>query len=418
MSKDTKDIIVNKFGGTSVGSTDRIKKVADICEQVVKNNKSLIVVVSAMGKTTDDLTDLMNNITDSPSAREKDLLLSSGEQVSISLLAMALQSKNIKTKALLGWQAGIQTEYQHNKARIQKINSDYLKEELEENQVLIVAGFQGIANNTEITTLGRGGSDTSAVALAVAVDASECNIYTDVNFVRTTDPRIIKEAGIIQYITYDEMLELAQQGAQVLHPRSVEIAKNFNIPMRVRSTWEPENTGTLITTKENIMNKLIEGNPPVRGVALDTEQAYLSIIGVPDQPGIASQIFCKLAEQNISVDLIVQSVSRDNITEVNFTTNKEDSQKAYKVLEQIKQDIHAKEVKLNTEVAKVSIVGAGMIDQVGVASTMFETLGASNINIHIISTSEIRISCVVDEHNGLNALQAIHQAFNLDKVTA
>lgn len=413
----TKEIIVNKFGGTSVGTTDRIKQVANICEQVVKSNKSLIVVVSAMGHTTDELTDLMNEITNNPAPREKDLLLSSGEQVSISLLAMALQTKGIKAKALLGWQAGIQTEDAHNKARIQYINSDYLQEELQEQEVLIVAGFQGItSNNKEITTLGRGGSDTSAVALAVAVNAIECNIYTDVNFVRTTDPRIVSEAGIIQYITYDEMLELAQQGAQVLHPRSVEIAKNNNIPMRVRSTWEPENTGTLVTTREQVMNKLIEGNPPVRGVALDTEQAYLSIIGVPDKPGIASQIFCQLAEQNISVDLIVQSVSRDNITEVNFTTSKEDSEQAYKVLEQIKEEINAKEVKLNTEVAKVSIVGAGMIDQVGVASTMFETLGNNNINIHIISTSEIRISCVVDECNGQDALKVIHQAFNLDKV--
>lgn len=408
-----KKIIVQKFGGTSVGSAERIKAVADICIKTQQNEKcDLVVVVSAMGDTTDDLLDLMSEITNKPHKRELDMLLSTGEQVSIALLAMAIQEAGYQAHSLTGWQAGIITEPIHNKARIEKIETDCIKNLLNQNKIIIVAGFQGIADQ-EITTLGRGGSDTTAVALAVSLKAERCDIYTDVNGVYTTDPRIVEKTGRLKVISYDEMLELASLGAQVLHPRSVETAKHFKMPLRVRNSWKPEDNGTLVIERTD---EMIEGQRSVRGVALDRKQARLSIIAVPDQPGIAHKIFNELASRGVSVDVIVQCVSHDGLTEVDFTVKREEADKAKEELDKIATQIGARQTALDKAVVKVSAVGAGMIDQPGIASKMFKALGDRNINIQMISTSEIRISCIVAEKQGEAAVQAIHDAFSLHEV--
>lgn len=417
-------IIVQKFGGTSVGSPERIKAVADICINTKKQeNCALVVVVSAMGDTTDDLIDLMNKVTDSPSAREMDMLLSTGEQVSISLLSMAINKASHKATSLTGWQAGVHTEAVHSKARIRDIDTQRLHKLLSEGHIVIVAGFQGIDDNHEITTLGRGGSDTSAVALAVALGAERCDIYTDVEAVHTCDPRIVAKTGTLKQITYDEMLELASLGAQVLHPRSVETAKCFNMPLRVRSSWKPDNPGTLVIDDSKTVLKykekagnMIEGQRSVRGVALDKKQARLSLVGVPDEPGIAYRIFSELAERGVSVDVIVQCVSHDGQTEVDFTVKRDEADKAKVELDAIAKLIGAKSTTINKSVVKVSAVGAGMIDQAGVAAKMFRALGENKINIQMISTSEIRISCIVDEKQGEDAVRAIHDAFHLSEV--
>lgn len=409
-----KKIIVQKFGGTSVGSVERIKAVADICIQTKqKEDCELVVVVSAMGDTTDDLIDLMNGVTENPPSREYDMLLSSGEQISVSLLAMALQAAGQKSLSMTGWQAGVKTTSVHQKARIGEVDTTNLLKALSAGAIPIVAGFQGINEEQEITTLGRGGSDTSAVALAVALKAERCDIYTDVDSVHTTDPRMVKDVGDIKFITYDEMLELASLGAQVLHPRSVEIARNYNIPLRVRSSWKPDNEGTLVVKK---VDEMIEGQRTVRGVALDRKHARLSIIGVPDEPGIAYKIFGQLAESGVSVDIIVQCVSHDGYTELDFTVNSDDAEKAKKELDEIAKRIKAKSTSLDKKIVKVSAVGAGMIDQTGVAAKMFKALADKGINIQMISTSEIRISCIVDETQGELAVQTIHDAFNLSQV--
>ncbi len=408
-----KKIIVQKFGGSSVGSAERIKAVADICINTKKQEKcDLVVVVSAMGDTTDDLLDLMKQITNTPDKRELDMLLSTGEQVSIALLTMAIQKAGYSAQSLTGWQAGITTEPVHNKARIEKIETKQIKKLLSEDKILVVAGFQGIAQQ-EITTLGRGGSDTTAVALAVSLKAERCDIYTDVDAVCTSDPRIVEKTGRLKFISYDEMLELASLGAQVLHPRSVETAKYFNMPLRVRSSWNPENNGTLVIERTDGM---IEGQRSVRGVALDRQQARLSIIGVPDEPGIAHRIFNELASRNVSVDVIVQCVSHDGSTEVDFTVKREEADRAKEELAKIAKQIGAKQACLDKTVVKVSAVGAGMIDQPGIASKMFKALGDQGINIQMISTSEIRISCIVQEADGEAAVKAIHNAFDLHEI--
>ncbi len=408
-----KKIIVQKFGGTSVGTPERIKAVADICVKTSQQEDcDLVVVVSAMGHTTDELVDLMNQITDSPDPREQDMLLSTGEQVSISLLSMAIQKAGAKAQSFTGWQAGVATEPAHTKARIREINTSSIKKAFSEGKIVIVAGFQGLCDG-EITTLGRGGSDTSAVALAVSLKAERCDIYTDVDAVYTTDPRMVEKAGRLKYISYDEMLELASLGAQVLHPRSVEIAKHFHMPIRVRSSWKPEDPGTLVVERTD---KMIEGQRSVRGVALDRKQARLSIVGVPDQPGIAHKIFGELAQKGVSVDVIVQCVSHDNLTELDFTVKRDEADKAKEELDRIATEIKASRTGVDKKVVKVSAVGAGMIDQPGVAAKMFRSLGDKGINIQMISTSEIRISCIVDESQGENAVKAIHDAFELHEV--
>ncbi|MDX1919038.1 MAG: aspartate kinase [Candidatus Caenarcaniphilales bacterium] len=402
-------IIVQKFGGTSVGTVERIQHVARLCLHTQKSEScQLVVVVSAMGDTTDDLIDLIRQITPSPSPREQDMVLSTGEQVSIGLLAMAIHQAGGKAQSLTGWQAGIQTEYSHGKARILEIQTDILKTRLDTGNIVIVAGFQGLAEG-QITTLGRGGSDTTAVALAVALGAERCDIYTDVDAVYTTDPRIVSEASRLDEITYDEMLELASQGAQVLHPRSVDTARSHGMTLRVRSSWKPEDPGTLVREK----NTMIEKQKEVRGIALDRQQARLSIVGVPDRPGIAWSIFGKLSERGVSVDIIVQCVSHDGLTEVDFTVGRDDAQKAKTELDKIAVEIGARSTSLDKEVVKLSVVGAGMIDKPGIAAKMFRALGDNGINIQMISTSEIRVSCIVSESQGEEAVRVVHDAFEL-----
>ena len=408
-------ILVQKFGGTSVRDASCIKRVAKIATDAQKSGYQVVVVVSAMGDTTDNLIDLAKDITNKPDPREYDLLLSTGEQISIPLVAMAIHDLGAKAISQTGLQVGILTEDKHGKARITEIKTDKIKKYLSDGNIVIVAGFQGISATTgEITTLGRGGSDTTAVALAVALGAQRCDIYTDVEAVFTTDPDIVKEASRLKTISYEEMLELASLGAQVLHPRSVEIAKNYNMPMRVRSSFKPGDEGTLVVGKG--VNKM-ELNKPVSGVALDESQARMAIVGVPDKPGIAAKVFESLAKKNISVDMIVQSTGQDGLNEIAFTVDKDTVNETKKVAEQIAKEISAKEVTADVNIAKVSIVGAGMIGRPGIAAAMFKALADSSINIQMISTSEIKVSCVIDAKDGDKAVKAIHKVFELDKVS-
>ena len=406
-------ILVQKFGGSSVRDAACIKRVAKIATDAQKNGYEVVVVVSAMGDTTDELVKLAKEVTTKPDPREYDLLLSTGEQISIPLIAMAIHDLGAKAISQTGLQVGILTEDKHGKARITEIKTEKIKNYLKEGNIVVVAGFQGISASTgEITTLGRGGSDTTAVALAVALKAERCDIYTDVDAVYTTDPDIVREASRLNTISYEEMLELASLGAQVLHPRSVEIAKNYNMQMRVRSSFNPTDEGTLV-----IGVGKMELNNPVSGVALDESQARIAIIGVPDKPGIAAKVFDSLAKKNISVDMIVQSTSHDASNEIAFTVDKDTLDDTKKVTELIAKEINAKGITTDTNIAKVSIVGAGMIGRPGIAATMFKALADSGINIQMISTSEIKVSCVIDAKDGDKAVKAIHKVFELDKVS-
>jgi len=405
-------ILVQKFGGTSVADAACIKRVAGIAVNAKKKGYQVVVVVSAMGDTTDKLINLSKEITNKPNAREYDLLVSTGEQVSIPLVAMAIQSLGEKAISQTGLQVGIMTEDRHGKARITEIKTDKLKKYLKEGNIVIVAGFQGISEVTgEITTLGRGGSDTTAMALAVALGAERCDIYTDVDGVFTTNPDTVKEASRLKTISYEEMLELASLGAAVLHPRSVEIAKNYEMPMRVRSSFKPEDEGTLVQGVEKM-----ELNNPVSGVALDESQARIAIAGVPDKPGIAATVFETLAKKNISVDMIIQSTSKDGTNEIAFTVDKENIEDAKKVTAEIAKEINATDVTVDVNIAKVSIVGAGMIGRPGIAAAMFKALADNKINIQMISTSEIKVSCVVEAKDGDKAVKAIHKVFELEKL--
>lgn len=405
-------ILVQKFGGTSVADAACIKRVAGIAVDAKKKGYQVVVVVSAMGDTTDKLISLSKEITNKPNPREYDLLVSTGEQVSIPLVAMAIQSLGEKSISQTGLQVGIMTEDRHGKARITEIKTDKLKKYLKDGNIVIVAGFQGISEVTgEITTLGRGGSDTTAMALAVALKAERCDIYTDVDGVFTTNPDTVPEASKLKTISYEEMLELASLGAAVLHPRSVEIAKNYEMPMRVRSSFKPQDEGTLVQGVEKM-----ELNNPVSGVALDESQARIAITGVPDKPGIAAIVFETLAKKNISVDMIIQSTSKDGTNEIAFTVDKENVEDAKAVSAEISKEISAREVTVDVKIAKVSIVGAGMIGRPGIAAAMFKALAESSINIQMISTSEIKVSCVVDIKDGEKAVKAIHKVFELEKL--
>src|SRR5574344_116546 len=403
-------IIVQKFGGTSVADTEKIKRVADAVIKEKNNGNDVVVVVSAMGHTTDYLVKLAEEITPNPSAREMDMLLSTGEGVSIALLSIAIQSKGYEAVSLNAMQIGIMTEPVHRKARIIDIKTNRLQSKLDAGKIVVVAGFQGITEKGEITTLGRGGSDTSAVALAVALGASRCDIYTDVEGVYTTDPRIVPNASRLEHVSYDEMLELARVGANVLHPRSVETAKQFNMPIRVRSTFKLENKGTLITGERNM-----EIYQPVTGVASDLSQVRIVYTHVPDVPRNAAKLFGILAEQNISVDMIIQSFAKQskNSNDIAFTIDEADLEKAKSVLEKIKTELNAEEVHIDENIAKVSIVGAGMIDHAGIASKMFETIADLGINIKMIATSEIKVSCLVEKEKAKACVKALHEAFNL-----
>lgn len=407
-----KKIIVQKFGGTSVADTDKIKNVAKTVIREKENGNDVVVVVSAMGHTTDYLVKMAKDLSPNPSGREMDMLLSTGEGVSIALLAMAIQAEGYDAVSFNAMQIGIMTENVHSKARIVDIKTDKLRKNLNEGKIIVVAGFQGVTEDGEITTLGRGGSDTSAVALAAALNAERCDIYTDVEGVYTTDPRVVPTASRLDEISYEEMLELAHAGANVLHPRSVETAKQFNVPMRVRSSFKLDILGTLILG----VNKM-EIYKPVAGVAADLSQARIVVCDVPDKPGVAAKLFTKLAKENISVDMIIQSYARkvSNTNDIAFTVDMADLTKTETTLNALKEEIGLTgDIQVNDNIAKVSIVGAGMIDRPGVASTMFETLAQQGINIRMISTSEIKISCLVDKEDAQKAVKALHEVFELD----
>lgn len=406
-----KDIVVQKFGGTSVADPDKIKMVANAVIREKELGNDVVVVVSAMGHTTDYLIKMAKEITSTPSAREMDMLLSTGEGVSIALLTMAIQAKGYDALSLNAMQIGIITENVHMKARIIDIKTDKLIENLEQGKIIVVAGFQGITKYGEITTLGRGGSDTSAVALAASLGAKRCDIYTDVDGVYSTDPRIVPNASKIKTISYEEMLELARVGANVLHPRSVETAKQCKVPMRVRSTFNLDDIGTLI-----IGAKEMEIYQPVTGVATDLSQVRIVLCEIPDAPGHAAKLFGALAKENISVDMIIQSYARttNNTNDIAFTIDKNDLTKTISIMEKIKTELNAGPIHIDDNIAKVSIVGAGMVDRPGIAATMFETIAKLGVNIKMISTSEIKISCLVEKKDAERSLKALHKTFELD----
>lgn len=405
-----KKIIVQKFGGTSVADTDKIKNVAKTVIREKNNGNDVVVVVSAMGHTTDHLVKMAYDINATPSSREMDMLLSTGECVSIALLTMAIQAQGYKAVSFNATQIGILTENVHSKARIIDIKTDKLKKNLNEGNIIVVAGFQGVTEDGEITTLGRGGSDTSAVALAAALNAERCDIYTDVEGVYTTDPRVVPNASKLNIVSYEEMLELAHAGANVLHPRSVETAKQYSVPLRVRSSFNLDNMGTLIVGVDEM-----EINKPVTGVAADSSQVRVVVCEVPDTPGEAATLFSSLAEKNVSVDMIIQSYARktSKTNDIAFTISKEDLPKALEVLEDVKRKLSAADVQIDENISKVSIIGAGMIDRPGIASTMFETLANAGINIKMISTSEIKISCLINKEDANAAVKALHEVFSL-----
>ena len=416
-------LIVQKYGGTSVGSVERIQAVAQRVQKTVKAGNSVVVVVSAMGKTTDGLVKLANEISKTPSRREMDMLLSTGEQVTIALLSMALQEIGQPAISMTGAQVGIVTEDEHSRARILHIETGRLIEQINAGKVVVVAGFQGISNTKklEITTLGRGGSDTSAVALAAAIGADFCEIYTDVPGILTTDPRLVPEAQLLIEITSNEMLELASLGAKVLHPRSVEIARNYGVPLVVRSSWTDQ-PGTWVKTPPRPDRELVnlELAHPVDTVEFDIQQAKVSLLRVPDKPGVAAQLFAEISQQDIDVDLIIQSINEGNTNDITFTVNTSILKRAEAVSLAIAPVLRNQptsdeaEVMVEKNTAKVSIVGAGMIGRPGVAAQMFKTLAAAGVNIQMISTSEIKVSCVVDVVDCDRAISALCHTFNIN----
>ncbi|ALM28401.1 aspartate kinase [Bacillus altitudinis] len=405
-------LIVQKFGGTSVGSTEKIRNAAErvIAEREAGND--VVVVVSAMGKSTDVLVDLAKELTDEPSKREMDMLLTTGEQVTISLLAMALQAKGYDAISFTGWQAGMKTEKVHGNARIVDIDEARIQEELSAGKVVVVAGFQGIADDLHITTLGRGGSDTTAVALAAALKADKCDIYTDVPGVFTTDPRYVPSARKLAGISYDEMLELANLGAGVLHPRAVEFAKNYQIPLEVRSSIENE-SGTLIEEESSMEQNLV-----VRGIAFEDQMTRVTVCGLSSGLTTLSTIFTTLAKQNINVDIIIQSVTSTNQTSISFSVKTDDLSKTVEVLEEYKGALGYEQIETESKLAKVSIVGSGMVSNPGVAAEMFAVLAQKDIQVKMVSTSEIKVSTVVDREDMVKAVEALHDAFELSKVSA
>lgn len=403
-------LIVQKYGGSSLANVEKIKKVAENIKRNYSKGNKLVIVVSALGDTTDELISVAKQINPKPSSREMDMLLATGEQVSIALLAMALEAINIPVISFTGPQVGIITDDVHTKARIKEIKTERMEEELGQNKVLIIAGFQGKTSNDEITTLGRGGSDTTAVALAASLKADLCEIYTDVEGIFTADPRVVTKASKLNSISYDEMLELAILGAKVLHPRSVELAKLYKVPLCVRSTFVNKE-GTIV-----VENDLMEKELVVTGLAHDLNVAKIGLFDIPDRPGIASSIFDALALAKINVDMIVQSAMRNNVNDIAFTIPKDDLDKALQIIKNVAQDIGASGIANANDLAKVSIVGAGMLSSPGVAAKMFNTLAKNEINLEMISTSEIKVSCIIKSKDVEKALIALHDAFELDKV--
>ena len=404
-------LIVQKYGGTSVGSTERIKNVAKRVARWKAMGHDVVVVPSAMSGETNRLIGLAKEISATPSPRELDVIASTGEQVTIGLLAMAIQEEGLKAKSYTGSQVRVLTDSTFTKARILQIDDERMRKDLAEGNVVVVAGFQGADENGNITTLGRGGSDTSAVALAAALKADECQIYTDVDGVYTTDPRVVPEARKLDTITFEEMLEMASLGSKVLQIRSVEFAGKYKVKLRVLSSFQDEAEGTLITVEDD---KNME-QPIISGIAFNRDEAKLTVLGVPDRPGIAYQILGPIADANIDVDMIIQNVGVDGTTDFSFTVNRSEYTKAMAVLEQVKQHVGAREIVGDNKTCKVSAVGVGMRSHPGVASQMFRTLAEEGINIQMISTSEIKISVVIDEKYLELAVRILHKTFGLDQ---
>lgn len=400
-------IIVKKFGGTSVGDTTKIKNVAKRIVRSIEKGNQVVVAVSAMGGTTDKLVALAHEVSPSPLERELDMLLSTGEQVSIALLAMAVSDLGYEAISLTGNQVGILTDGFYSNARIVSINNQRILDELKMGKVVILAGFQGVTIDGEITTLGRGASDTTAVAIAASLNADRCEIYTDVDGIYTADPRIVKSARKLDRITHDEMLEMAGLGAKVLHSRSVELAKKFQVPLMVRSSFH-EGDGTIIVKESEIMEQVV-----VSGVTSNKDQAKISLIGIEDKPGVAAEIFNIVAEQHINIDMIIQNVGRDGTTDLSFTVPEKDLSKAVKVIQDLSDQIKIATLETDSDISKVSVVGIGMVSHVGIASKMFSALAEQNINIQMISTSEIKISCVIDQTQTDKAVEVIHDSFDL-----
>ena len=402
-------LVVQKFGGSSIATVGRIKKIAQKVVKTYKSGANVVVVVSALGDTTDNLISLAHKIDLNPSEREMDMLISTGEQVSVSLLAMAIHKLGKEAVSLTGAQVGIFTDSVHTKARIIDIQTKRIEQELKKKRVVIVAGFQGVSSDANITTFGRGGSDLTAVALAKALKADVCEIYTDVNGVYTADPRIVLNARKISVISYDEMLELASLGAQIMQSRSIEVAKKFNIPLHVRSSFS-NYEGTRIIKEVKMMEGVL-----VSGVAINKNEAKVTICDVPDKPGVAALIFKAIAEANINIDMIVQNISRTGYTDISFTVEKVDLNKATKVIKSLLLSIKAGDVLQDKDIAKISIVGVGMKSHSGVAAKMFGSLGKAKINIEMISTSEIKVSCVIRKGKAQQALKILHKEFGLSK---
>lgn len=404
-------LVVMKFGGSSVATPEHIKRVADIIIRKYHNHKNrIVVVVSAPGDTTDELIEMAHQITKNPDGREMDMLLATGEQVSIALLAMALKAKKVPAISFTGPQAGIFADSSYTKARITRIVPTRILQALRKNIIVVVAGFQGINPQEEITTLGRGGSDLTAVALAAALKANVCEIYTDVSGVYTTDPRIVPKARKIPEISYDEMLEMAGSGAQVMQARSIEVAKKFGVVIEVKNTFCPEESGTIIKQEVKRMEEVV-----VSGIAFEKNQAKLSILDVYDRPGIAAKIFGALGKNNINVDMIIQSAARQDRNDISFTVAKSDLARTLRVLRQVKKVVGASDVIYKDNIAKVSVVGVGMRSHPGIAARMFSALARENINIEMIATSEIKISCVIAGKDVQRAVTVLHKEFGLEK---
>ncbi len=404
-----KGLIVQKYGGSSVANVERIQKVAQRVVDYYRKGYGLVVVVSALGDTTDELIQLADKINTEPSEREMDMLLSTGEQISVALLAMAIHKLGAQAISFTGAQVGIITDTSHTRARIIKINADKIKEELKKGKIVIVAGFQGVTLNQDITTLGRGGSDLTAVALAKELTADSCEIYTDVEGIFTTDPRIEPKAVKIKEITYDEMLEMASLGAQVMQARSIEVAKKFNVPLHVRSSFTTK-AGTMIIKEVKMMEEVV-----VSGITLNKNQAKITLCGVPDKPGVAVKLFKDLAVAGVSVDMIVQNVSHTRLTDISFTIAKADSAKASKITKMVARKIGSSDVLLDEDIARVSIVGVGMKSHHGVAAKMFGIMADNKINIEMISTSDISISCIIKKKFAEIAVKRLHEEFGLNK---
>ncbi len=405
-----KDIVVQKYGGSSVANIERIKAVAQRIVSYKTNRQDVVVVVSAMADTTDELEQLAFGVAQNPSEREMDMLMSTGEQISCALLAMAVKELGFDAISFTGAQVGIKTDKSYTKAKIVKIDARRIRKALSANQIVIVAGFQGVTHDDDITTLGRGGSDLTAVALAKALTAKVCEIYTDVEGIYTTDPRIDKNARKIPLIMFDEMLEMASLGAQVMQPRSIEVAKKFNITLHVRSSYSKEE-GTMIVKENEKMEGVV-----VRGIACNKSEAKITICGVPDKPGVAAKIFTEISKVGVSVDTIVQNVSHTRQTDISFTVPKASLNKALQTTQAVAKKIGAGEVMYDKNIARVSIVGSGMRSYPGVAAKMFQTLAENKINIEMITTSEISISCVINQSLSDKAVQTLHKKFNLQKV--